>query len=61
MDGDNMKITPVAPIFPALQARSQYQYDEKSYASKKKTESSFRTILEKELQPQQNTKLNIRC
>ncbi|MBP2638908.1 MAG: hypothetical protein H6Q72_4815 [Firmicutes bacterium] len=56
-----MKITPVAPIFPALQVQSQYQYDEKSYSSKKKTEASFKTILEKELQPQQNTKLNIRC
>jgi hypothetical protein len=61
MDGDRMRITPVAPIFPALQAQSQYQYGEKSYSPKKKKEPSFKTILEKELQLNPNTKVNLRC
>ena len=56
-----VKVTRVAPIFPCLKAHSQSQYDEKSYSPKKRVEQSFKVVLEKELQPKTNTKLNILC
>jgi hypothetical protein len=56
-----LKVVKVAPVFPGVKSQMQNQYDEKTYSSKKRPEISFKSVLEKELQPQIGTKINMLC
>ncbi len=56
-----IKVTRVAPVFPSLKAHVKDPYEEKSYSPKKKPEPSFKSLLEKELQPKTSAKLNLLC
>lgn len=54
-----MKVIRVAPVFPSVKPQLQNQYDDKTYSAKKKPATSFKSLLEKELQPKVGTKINI--
>lgn len=56
-----MKVTKVVPVFPSPKAHLQDRYNETAYSPRKKPETSFKSLLEKELQSKVGCKINILC
>ena len=58
MEGDLLLVTKVAPVFAGQKTHLQDKYLTTTYESKKKSETSFQNLLEKELQ--KHSKIDIK-